>query len=199
MTISQLCDQVLVYLQSIGISNKNTTYTPSGSLTSGGDIDSYYVTNVQRSISKNVVQKGTVYHYIKTNENINSVYRASVTNDRIKNDWIAFKNTYISKMLNANDTISLSSMFVFIYLVRCFIDARFTLFTNAYNTSRVWLYNTSSSVNYNVNTSVASTNFNDLSGVTNLNTIVSAFADEVSSRRHIHVLKATLTETRDGV
>ena len=99
-------------------------------------------------------------------------------------------------MLNANDTISLSSMFVFIYLVRCFMDARFILFTNTYNTNRVWLYNTSSSVNYNVNANIAPTTFDDFSGVTNLNSIVSAFADEVSSRRHVQVLKATLSETR---
>ena len=192
MTISQLCDQVLVYLQSIGISNKNTTYTPSGSLVSGGNIDTYYVTNVQRSISKNVVQNGTVYHYIKTNENINSVYRASVTNDRIKNDWIAFKNTYISKMLNANDTISLSSMFVFIYLVRCFINTRFALFTDVYHTSYVWLYNTSQSVNYNVNDNIVSTTLNDMSGITNLKQIVNACVDEITSRNYIHILKSTV-------
>lgn len=197
MTISDLCNQVLIYIQSINIGNKSGTYTPSGSLANGSWIRTRSA-NVVHGTAKDVVETLSIQHIVYTNGSINSAYLSQATNDRIKNDWNSFKNTYISKMLNSNETISLSSILVFIYLVRCFIDARFMLFTDVYNQSYVWLYNTSSSVSYNV-ADVIPTTFTDTSGVNNLNSIISAFADEVSSRRQITILSAGITETRTVV
>ena len=196
MTIAELCNQVLTYIQSINIGNKSGYYTPTGSLVAGTTLKTYskgvkHCPTLHRK--ENYSQTTTVYHNIKTNENIGSVYRTQVTNDRIKNDWISFKDTYISKMLNVNDTISISSMFVLIYLIRCFIDTRFMLFTDVYHKNYIWLYNTSTSVNYNVDTTIIPTNFNDFSGLTNLNNIISIFSNEVASRQHIHILKASVT------
>ena len=195
MTISELCNQVLTYLQMINISNKNKVYTPSGSLSNGGNVHSYTKSGVKRGVKKNTVENLSVSHIVKTNQSISAVYTAQVTNDRISSDWNTFKNTYISKMLNINETISLSSMFVFIYLVRCFMDARFVLFMDVYNKNRVWLYNTSTSVDYNISGYIAPTDFVDFSGVTTLSNIISVFADEVSSKRNMQVLKSTSYES----
>ena len=58
MTISELCDQVLVYLQSINISNKNNAYTPSGTLANGATLNTYSA-SPKHGTAKNVVE--TVY------------------------------------------------------------------------------------------------------------------------------------------
>lgn len=195
MTISDLCNQVLVYLQTITIKNKSGVYTPSGSLKNGAELKRYRVgiTHCPSYHPKtNYSQVTYLNHIINTGESIPNSYLQQATNERIKNDWNNFKNNYISKTLKMNETISISSIFVFIYLVRCFINTRFALFTDVYHTSYVWLYNTSQSVNYNVNDNIVSTTLNDMSGITNLKQIVNACVDEITSRNYIHILKSTV-------
>ena len=168
MTISDLCNQTLIYLQKIDIKNKNGKYTPSGSVANGAEVGrrTFGVTHCPSyHRATNYSQVTNVVHVVRTNESIPSQYLQQASNERIKNDWINFKNNYISKILKLNETISISSMFVFIYLIRCFINTRFALFTDVYRNSYVWLYNTSTSVNYQVDGNIVPTAYNDTSGV----------------------------------
>lgn len=197
MTISDLCNQVLVYLQTIATQNKSGVYTPKDSLVKGGEVKRYTIgiTHCPGYHPKTHYSQVTnINHIIRTNESIPSSYLQQATNERIKNDWNAFKNNHISRILKMNETISVSSIFVFIYLVRCFINTRFALFTDVYNTSRVWLYNTAQSVNYNIDGNIVPTKLNDTSGIENLKQIMAACVDEVATRGYIHILKATIVK-----
>lgn len=201
MKVSDLCNEVLTYILSISISNKSGTYTQSGYLAVNGDALKTYTQSVQYSAEvirhTGVVTTKTVTQNIRTSETINSAYLAQVTNTRITADWNAFKDTYISKILGHDQTITISSLLILIYLVRCFVDTRFTLFTDTYHKSYVWLYNTSTSVDYKVNNNITNTLLKQTSATRfdNLNTIISSLTDEISSRRSIYVLKSSFSTT----
>lgn len=207
MTINDLCNNVLIYILSINISNKSSVYTQSGYLKVNGNAIQTHTYNIQYCPSAyggdgeqkrvdNFVSTATVTQTVKTSETINSVYRQQATDERITDDWNKFKTSYISKMLNVNETISLSSIFVFMYLVRCFIDTRFALFTDAYHNTFVWLYNTSTTVDYKISNNVVPSDFTNTSkGVDVLDTFISAFVEEILSRRSVYMLKSTLSTT----
>lgn len=207
MTINDLCNNVLMYILSINISNKSSIYTQSGYLKVNGtpiQTHTYKIKYCPSAYGGNGPKKttdvwetnATVTQTVKTSETINAVYCQQATDERIINDWNNFKSSYISKMLNVNETISLSSIFVFMYLVRCFIDTRFALFTDAYHNTFVWLYNTSTTVDYKISNSVSPSEFTKISkGLNVLDTFISALVDEVSNRRSVHILKSTLSTT----
>ena len=193
MKISELCNQVLSYLLTIPISNKSATYTPSGYLVNGATLKTF-TTQVQWSPSaslSSVISYANVTQTIKTSETIPSAYTAQATDTRITNDWNTFKDAFVSDLFNGDETLSLSSIFLFIYLVRCFIDTRFILVTDVYHKSYVWLYNTNTSVDYKVDSNIKVTNFTKSNGVSNLNSIISALAAEIANRRSFYILKST--------
>ena len=201
MYINELYNEVLSYLLKIPTGNKSAAYTPTGSLVNGATLKSW-TTQIQycpSATTGSIVAYANVAQVVKTSEDIPAEYKAQANDSRITSDWTAFKNSYMSKMLNNERTLSLSSIFIFIYLVRCFIDARFTLFTDVYHTSYVWLYNTSSSVDYRVNSSVIASKFTNgygkTDGASNLNTIINAFASEISDRRSFKILSSTASAT----
>lgn len=197
MTVAELCNQVLVYLQTIDIQNKTGKYTPSGSVVNGAEVGRRtfgvrHCPSFHKGVNYSKVTN--VVHAVRTNESIPSQYLQQASNERIKNDWINFKNNYISKILKMNETISISSMFVFIYLVRCFINTRFALFTDVYHNSYVWLYNTNTSVDYQVNGNIVPAEYHDMSGVAVLKQIAGAIADDAANRNYVHVLKARVVK-----
>jgi hypothetical protein len=201
MQIYELYNEVLAYLLKIPTGNKSAAYTPSGSLVNGATLKSW-TTKIQYCPSAtmgSITAYSNVTQVVKTSEDIPAAYKTQATDARITSDWTAFKNAYMSKMFNSENTLSLSSIFVFIYLVRCFIDARFTLFTDVYHTSYVWLYNTSSSVDYRVNSNISvakfTNNYGKTNAVSNLNTIINALAAEISDRRSFYILKSTASAT----
>jgi hypothetical protein len=110
----------------------------------------------------------------------------------ITEDWNNFKNSYISKMLNENETITISSMIMFVYLVRCFVSAKFTMFTDVYYSKQVWLYNTSDNVDYQVDSKISVTKLTDKYGDSNLTSIMSSLIDEVLKRRSTHILGTSI-------
>ena len=207
MTINDLCNNVLIYILSINISNKTSAYVQSGYFGVNGTALQTHTYNIKYCPSayggggpwKQTdvwVTNAIVTQTVKTSETIDAVYCEQATEERIINDWNNFKSSYISKMLNVNETISLSSIFVFMYLVRCFIDARFVLFTDAYHNAFVWLYNTSTTVDYKISNNVSPSEFTKNSkGFNVLDTFISALVDEVSNRSSVHILKSILSTT----
>lgn len=192
MNITDLCNAALVYIISINIGNKSGNYTPSGSLANNTTLKTFSrdIVYCPGYSSGNSSTYERITQTVISDESIGSEYLKKATNDKITSDWNAFKNEYILPTLK-DKKISLSSIFVFIYLIRCFIDTRFKLFTDIYNKKQVWLYNTNTleMKNYQVDTSILQTLEKD-----NLNNIISALAESTINRRPIHILK-TKTNT----
>ena len=198
MNLSDLCKAVETYLTSITIGNKSGTYTPVDHLVNGAVLKTFSTSITYCPVAQiaNNTRTETVTQTVKTNESIPSNYLAKADNARITTDWNNFKKTYISKMLNANETMSISSVIMFIYLVRCFIDGRFKLFTDVYHGTCVWLYDTNTTVDYKVDSNLKVTDFSAISETDNLNSIIAALANQVSNRNSYYVLKSTFTITR---
>lgn len=185
-TIGELCDAALNYLITINVGNKYKTYTPEGSLRPGTIIKKWdYVMRVPtynscRDVNTNIS--------VQTVEPIPNEYLASVTNQKIADDWNEYKHQYILPKINSDVYISVSSMFYFIYLLRHFIDKRFKLFTDIYGITSVWLYNTQSSISYSpANILLNDNEIND----SVVDKYVNALINEVVSRDTLKTLQAS--------
>ena len=195
LTLAELCDKAANYLQSIKIGNKNTTYSPEGSLKAGTTLKTYsfniqcpaYIDSTNPAAYTGKVTR-TVQLNIKTNENIPSVYLKAVSDSGIVADWNDFKDRYIYSKLNSNTYVSLSSMFLFLYLFRYFVDTRFCQFTDIYTKSSVWLYKTGSVAYAPSNLGLAGNSVIDKAIMdTYINTLVS----EIVQRDTLKTLKAS--------
>ena len=185
-TIGELCDAALNYLITINAGNKYKTYTPEGSLRPGTIMKKWdYVMRVPtynscRDVNTNIS--------VQTVESIPNEYLASVTNQKIADDWNKYKHQYIFPKINSDVYISVSSMFYFIYLLRHFIDKRFKLFTDIYGITSVWLYNTQSSISYSpANILLNDNEIND----SVVDKYVNALINEVISRDTLKTLQAS--------
>jgi hypothetical protein len=197
MKISDLYNEVLVYLLSIKPKNLDAAYTPTGTLANGGTLstNTWYIHYSPDYTSSSAYRKVTLT--VSTNETIPAKYTKATTTAAITSDWNNFKNTYMDKMLNANSTITLTSVFIFIYLVRCFVDSKFCLFTDTYNKSKVWLYNTENVAGmYNIDTNITTTELTkDSVAYDKLEDIILLLAEQVSKRNSIYILKSTTSNT----
>lgn len=215
MKISNLCNEILTYIvtASKSLGNKDKQYSPSGNLKSGTTLKTYSkeVTYCPRKAGGTgkaggrhagpppmIKYKATITHTIKSNESIPSAYTASVTEDRIKSDWNTFKNTYVTTMLKTDEVVTVSAVLTLLYLVRCFMDSRFKLFTDTYHDSYVWLYDTSTPSNYNSYYKV-DTSLTINSEIEDIKTIVDIFVDEITDRRSLHVLKTISSVSKTEV
>lgn len=163
LTVAELCDKAAQYLQSISVGNKNYSYTPTDSLKNGGIIKTYnfdiqcpdYCTYYDKGteflgMSEEEVQKLITIGYktvtinmnIKTNEDIPEEYLKPVSNDDIKQDWDTYKQQCIYTKLNSTAYVGVTSLFVFLYLFRYFVDIRFCQFSDIYTKTHIWLYKT---------------------------------------------------------
>lgn len=194
MKISDLYSEVLSYLLSIKIQNKNKAYEPTGSIKSGTTLKNFSTTHKYCATQNRWTSSTskTFSHNIYTSESIGSNYLKAASESMITEDWNNFKNSYISKMLNENETITISSMIMFVYLVRCFVSAKFTMFTDVYYSKQVWLYNTSDNVDYQVDSKISVTKLTDKYGDSNLTSIMSSLIDEVLKRRSTHILGTSI-------
>ena len=183
--IEELCNKALDYLLSINVGNKGKTYTPSGTLKSGGLLKEYNFTIYTPGVNTQVSRISTIS--ISTNENIPSTYLKSVDNTKITSDWNSYRNNYIYTKLTPTTHISVSSMFLFLYLFRYFVDKKFCMFTDIYTKSSIWLYNTSD-VTYSPSTMSLDNNILDIS---TMNAYMNTLINEITSRDTLKVLKAS--------
>lgn len=139
-TVSELCDKALEYILTIPAKNKNAAYTPSGTLKKGNTLKTYNFGITCPDVNKSVSKTASVF--IETGEDIPAAFLAAIIADEIKSDWDTYKNQYILTRLTSNTPVSISSLFLFLYLFRYFLDNKFTLFTDIYAKQSVWLYNT---------------------------------------------------------
>lgn len=86
----------------------------------------------------------TIRMYIKTNEDIPIEYLRSTSDFNILQDWSEYKKQFIYTKIDSDAYVGVSSLFVFLYLFRYFVDSRFCQFSDIYTQSNVWLYNTGS-------------------------------------------------------
>ena len=186
-TIGELCNKALEYLLSINVSNKNTTYSPTGSLKAGTVLKTYNFAIKTPSVNGQVSRTSTMS--ITTNENIPTQYLTSVSNATITSHWNSYVQSYIYTKLSPDTYVSVSSMFLFLYLFRYFVDKRFCLFTDIYTKSSVWLYNTG-----NVTYSPSSMELNkNVLDATTMNKYMTTLIEEIASRDTIKTLKASST------
>lgn len=184
-SVAELCDKALEYLLSISVGNKNATYSPSGSLKSGTVLKTYSFSIATPDVNTSVARTSTMS--ISTNESIPSAYLTAVDNAKITSDWNSYKTNYIYTKISSNTRISLSSMFLFLYLFRYFVDKKFCLFTDIYTQSSVWLYNTGT-VTYSPGD--MSLNLNSLDSSA-MNTYMTTLINEITSRDTLKTLKAS--------
>ena len=166
LTIAELCDKAARYLQSITVGNKNNIYTPAEALKNGGTIKTYdfeikcpdnceyYPEGTRIGAPEDTIKKTlgyknrTVKMYIKTNEDIGEEYLKAVSNSDIATDWNSYKNQYVYSKINSEAHVSVTSLFLFLYLFRYFIDTRFHQFSDIYTNTNIWLYKTGN-IKYN--------------------------------------------------
>jgi hypothetical protein len=141
-SIEELCDKALEYILSISIGNKGKRYTPTGNLSSTSTTNlKDYNCNIQYP-GVNSVNTKTATFSIRTSGTIPEKYLKSVTNTQIKTEWNAYRDSYIYKIISPDNYVSVSSMILFLYYFRYFVDKKFCMFTDIYASSSVWLYNT---------------------------------------------------------
>ena len=184
-SVEELCNKALEYLLSISVGNKNMTYTPSDSLKSGGLLKTYNFNIYTPGASTRVSRTSTMS--ISTNENIPSAYLTSVDNNKITTDWNNYRNTYIYPKLSPDTHVSVSSMFLFLYYFRYFVDKKFCLFTDIYTKASVWLYNTSNVTYTPTNLSLGANTLD----VYMMNSYMNTLIKEITTRDTLKTLKAS--------
>ena len=162
LTVSELCDKAAKYLQSVSIGNKNSNYEPTDSLKSGNviktynfqvetpDVAKYWPKNSRLNLTEQEAAKQisigtksrTIKINIKTTEDIPEEYLKSVSNNGIVQDWDKYVNEFIYSKINSEAYVGVSSLFLFLYLFRYFIDTRFCQFSDIYTKAHIWLYKT---------------------------------------------------------
>ena len=183
-TVSELCDKALEYILTVPAKNKNAAYTPSGTLKNGATLKTYNFgitcPDVNQSVSK------TASLFIKTGEDIPAAFLSAASTDKIKSDWNTYKNQYILTRLTSNTQISVSSLFLFLYLFRYFLDNKFALFTDIYAMQSAWLYNTGGipTPPQGMNIDIEQLN------MTNLNSYMSALVGQIIAGNNFKTLKA---------
>lgn len=177
LTVSELCDKAAKYLQSVSIGNKNSNYEPADSLKNGNviktynfqvetpDVANYYPKNSKINLTEQEAEKlisigtkkRTIKINIKTDENISEEYLNSISNNGIVQDWNNYVNEFVYSRINSKAYVGMSSLFLFLYLFRYFVDARFCQFSDIYTKAHVWLYKTGN-VKYNPDNMVLADN-----------------------------------------
>ena len=186
-SIEELCDKALEYILSITIGNKNKNYNPpnDSSLKKGAVLKTYNFNIVTPAVNTKVTQTSTIS--ISTSENIPSIYLNAITEEKITSDWEQYRDEYIYTKLNKDEYVSVSSMFLFLYLFRYFIDKKLCMFTDIYSQSSVWLYNTEDVV-YSPNNMILGPDSLDQHAMNNyMNTLI----NEIVERDTLKVLKAS--------
>lgn len=163
LTIAELCDKAGKYLQSINIGNKNSNYVPDNTLKNGNTVKTYDFTVFTPSVAnyypKDTIinkpdeeikptlttqKRRTIHMYIKTNEDIPVEYLTGVSNLNILQDWNEYKKQFIYTKISSDTYVGMSSLMVFLYYFRYFVDIRFCQFSDIYTQSNIWLYKTGS-------------------------------------------------------
>lgn len=184
-TILELCDKAQEYLLTINVGNKNKTYTPTGTLKSGGVLKTYSFSYTAPGVNEPVTKTSTMT--ISTSGNIPNNYLTSVSTNKMIQDWEDYRDNHILTKINSETYISLSSMFYFLYLFRYFIDKKFCMFTDIYGKSYVWLYNTST-----VTYSPSDMNLEDkVLSATDMDTYISTLISEIANRDTLQTLVAS--------
>lgn len=185
-TVGELCDQALIYLDSISTGNKNSAYTPSEHLKAGGVLKTYTFTITCPDINKSTTKTSSLY--IKTSEDIPQAYLKSYSSTQLMADWNLYRDEKIFSQLSSSTFVSVSSLFHFLYLFRFFVDHKFCQFTDIYTKSKIWLYNTSNGIpNPELFQPISE---RTLSKET-LDSYISALIKEIINRNSLKTLKAS--------
>ena len=184
-TIAELCNRAQEYLLSIKVQNKNAAYNPKSTLKAGGSLKTFYYKIQCPDKNKAVTQTAQINVF--TNENIPASYIAAVTDAKIISDWVAYRDKYIYTRIQSSTYISLSSMFLFLYLFRYFVDKKFCLFTDIYTMNSDWLYNTAA-VTYNP--SGMNINLGELDAAA-MDSYMDTLITEIATRENLKTLVAS--------